>query len=457
MMDNPSSNWQPMTFDLDGSTWTRTLHIIPAITIDETRTVAGETIAGGHLANGVSPVWDILGPERYAHASAHVNPHAQPRHTPIPTRQTPTDQPHFFRTIDHDWDFWEKHRDLVFERHGLDLDADPWEQVYRLGEDIWRWRFDIRAPGGRPTSGGRWVPMSHPTPSLIYGSWCAGCSPALMALCATLGIRSRNVQVLDHAMTEVWLGDRWCLVDNSTNMLNDACDNEMMSPAGLHDVLLDPMAPERNFTNAQRCKFWQRTAMMYKPNTGLWGEEPENADLTPANAVALYPQWQRPLFKSADPHRYLLLACRNHFSIDAMTLRPGMAFGRTFWLGDLDDTQSMTVTFLGPRSEAEGASPDFPDDGKGFALRVNDTEYPLSETNGWTFAAPATGKLTWGVWPECVAAWGLQMDLPLDALAGHAWNRVSLVCSAQGDCGAFLRFGGGFDMIDADAAVVCRE
>ena len=442
--------FRPLEAVFQGTTWCRAIALTPAIHIDETRTVRGESIAGGHLRQSTG-AWVKLGKERYAHRSQHLNPHARPPPLQTPTRHDPSWQPHFFKTLDHDWDLWDKHRDLIFENKGLRPVAATWDKVLALAEDLWTFRFTIQNPGGNDFS--RQCPMSHPTPTIMYGSWCAGCAPTLVALCATLFIPARMVQVFDHALAEVWIDGRWCLADNSTTMWKGT--NEMMSRASLAEILLNPLDPARHFTDEQRGKFWEKTAMMYHPNEGLWHEEPRRALLSPQNALALYPGWAEPRFKSADPHTYALADGRPQHAHPALILRQGQAFQRRFWLGSLRDTWGLTATFAGVAKDAAAAMPGVvthhvPAEGGDWFIAVNGVRHPVREQGGWQFLRQDGGPEGWPLLPSC---WAHTVDVPLGELRENAWNTVGIGCPGSGD--QFLYFGGFADFIEPVEPCFC--
>lgn len=442
-MQPPSPELEPIRVTQQHDPWCATLSYSPSIYIDEVRRPAGEPIPGGELGDAGNS-WRELGPERYAHRSAHLNPHVEAMPWWTPTRDEPADQSHFLKHPHHDWDLWEKHRDLVFQTRGLQMSDSAWDRVAALVEDMVRYRFTIQHPGGNPK--GPWTPMSHPTPTIIYGSWCAGCAPALVALCATMYIPARMVQILDHAMTEVLIGGRWCLADNSTNMWTG--ENEMFSRASLAEILLDPTSEQFDFTDAQRYKFWQRTAMMYAPNTGRWHEEPTGTDLTPQNALGLYPGWAAPRFKSADPHRYPLLGARNQTAHPALILREGERFERRFWLGTLAETDRLVATFTGPTRGAPGEAANVPAAGGDWYVQINRERVPVRDAGGFTFADEAETGPSYGVWPPAKPAWWVQIELPQEALTEHAWNRIAIGCPGSG--AQFLQCSGHADAMLPD-------
>lgn len=441
VMDTSLSDLAPILVTKQHIPWCVTLQYSPSIYIDEVRKEAGSRIAGGELGD-VENKWMGLGAERYAHGSGHLNPHAEPMAWATPTRDEPSDQPHFFKHQHHDWDLWEKHRDLIFEGKGLGRSDSVWERVSALAEDMYRYRFTIQHPGGNPK--GPWTPMSHPTPTIMYGSWCAGCAPTLVALCSTMYVPARMVQVLDHAMTEVLIEGRWCLADNSTNMWTG--ENEMFSRASLAEILLDPTSERFDFTDAQRYKFWQRTAMMYSPNTGRWHEEPEAADLTPQNALGLYPGWAEPRFKSADPYRYALLGARNTFAHPSLILRQGERFVRRFWVGSLAWTDRLIGTFTGPLGGSNGAN--VPAGGGAWYVQVNERRVSVREAGGFAFGEEKEAAPVYGVWPAAKPKWWVQLDLPREALREHAWNTIGLGAPGSGE--QFLQFAGHADAINPD-------
>ncbi len=448
-MHEHSMEWQPLETIQQGSSFKRRIVFSPSIHLEETRTVPGAEIAGADLRpqDKQSPQWRRLGRQRYAHRSLHLCPHTTtPPPFVIPTRDDPPDQPHFFPTQQQDWDFWCKHRDLVFQGKGIHP-ADPaWKRVQALAEDIWTFRFTIQKPGGNDFS--RECPWSSPTATLIYGSWCAGCGPALVALCATIGVPARMVQIVDHMLVEAWLEGRWCLIDNVTDLAKSG--GNMMLHASLADVLLDPTNPNWEFIDAQKGKYWEKTLMMYSSSTGLFHEEPCVSFLTPQNALALYPGWVGPRFKSHLEKTYDLVWGQPAWSHPVLILKQGQAFRRRFWLGSLAETAAITATFNGERgSESNLPQHHVPADGGDWFVEVNGTRLPIRDTGGWDFhrqAPPSQERLL-------DVQWTHRCEIPLPLLREHDWNSVAIGSTGSGD--QFLRFGGTSDWILPEETCWC--
>jgi hypothetical protein len=437
---------KPLEITLQGQSFKRTVAVSPSISVTETRTVEGELIDGAQHSKPKAP-WTRLGEQRFRHRSRHVCPHTyDPRPWEIPTEDDPPDQPHFFPTQQQDWWLWRKHRDLIFQGKGIHP-ADPmWGRVRALAEDFWQFRFRIQKPGGNDFS--REAPWNHPSLALLYGSWCAGCAAALTALCATVGAPARTVQVLDHAMVEAWIDGQWCLADNVTGFAE--AGGNMMLRASLADVLLDPTNPRWQFIPDQQGKYWQKTLCMYTPTTGLWEGEPGSAQLTPANALALYPAWTQPRFKSHLPQTYRLLSGWPAIEHPRLVLRPGQAYRRRFWLGSLDQTRRLTAVFTGPRGGGGPFAPhNVPAGGGAWFVAVNEKRYPVREAGGFAFArgdapetvpCPATGVTD--------VAWAYEFEVPLADLRPRAWNQIAIGCpAAHATDGQFLRFAGHSDYI----------
>lgn len=444
----------PLETAFQGATWTRRFVVTPAIHIDETRTTPGDPV-GGRGRRKSDAKWKRLGTKRYAHRSAHLNSFSRAPDLVTPTRTDPPGQPHFFKTLDQDWDLWERHRDLIFQEKGLHP-ADPaWDRVYALAEDLWTWRFTIQKPGGNDFS--RECPWSHPTTTLLYGSWCAGCAPALMALCSTLFIPTRMVQVLDHAMTEIRLGGKWSLADNATSLVKADPESPMMTRAGLAEILLDPVNPDYGLTPPQQEKYWEKTELMYSPNTGIWGGEPQLERLDPQNALALYPGWTDPRFKSHRKDTYPLVSGRPGRGLDVLRLKQGQAFQRRFRLGSLDETKELTVWFSGAAGKA---TPDddppahhVPKDGGDWFVAVNGTDYPVRDEGGWLFHEDAEAWKQ--AWPLVEAKWVHRFRIPLEDLREHDWNTVAI--GSVGSGAEFLDFGGFLPWIEPAEPCWCPQ
>ncbi len=421
-----------------GSTFKQRVVKIPSIHLQETRTVEGTVIEGKGNRES-SAQWQRLGNERFAHRSRHL---CTQTHTPtpflIPTPDDPPDQPHFFATQQQDWDLWKKHKDLVFQGKGLHP-ADPmWERVYALAEDIWTFRRVIQKPGGNDFS--RECPWSSPTAALLYGSWCAGAGPLTTALCATLGVPARMVQVFDHMMTEVRVDGMWCLVDSAVKI--HKAGGNMMLHASLADVLLEPTNPAWEFVQEQQETFWEKTMFMYSSQTGRFHEEAGITYMTPQNALALYPGWTDPRFKSHRPDTYELAWGYPGAGHPQLILKQGQAFQRRFWLGSLKETKTITARLFGEAGGKKRYAPhNVPEDGGDWFIAVNGKRYTIREQGGWQFAKQ-DGSLT--DWLQDIA-WGHDFELPLGDLKECDWNEVAVGCPGAG--AEFLRFAGYNDWI----------
>jgi hypothetical protein len=441
--------WLPLETIQQGSTFKRRVVLSPSIHLEETRKVEGRLIDGAQYRpeDKQKPEWKRLGRERYAHSSRHLcTQTTTPPPFVIPTRNDPPDQPHFFANQQLDWDFWEKHRDLVFQGAGIHP-ADPaWKRVHALAEDIWNFRFIIQKPGGNDFS--REVPWSSPTATLIYGSWCAGCGPALVALCATIGVPARMVSVVDHMMVEAWLEDRWCLIDNATHLAK--AGGNMMLKASLAEVLLNPTSDAWNFIDEQKGKYWEKPFMTYHSSGGLFHEETAVTHLTPQNALALYPGWTQPQFKSHRPRTYDLVWGKPSRTDPCLYLKQGQAFRRHFWLGSLADTETITVIFSGDTvKDASRPGHHVPEGGGTWFIQVNEHRLPLSELGGWNFHKSD---------PQCPdgwekSAWVQTFSIPLELLREEDWNQV--VIGSTGSGAEFLKFGGSIDWILPEENAFC--
>jgi hypothetical protein len=222
----------------------------------------------------------------------------------------------------------------------------------------------------------------------------------------------------------------------------------MMLHASLADVLLDPTCPAWEFIPAQQGKYWQKTAFMYSSHTGLQVEEPHCTYLTPGNALALYPDWPAPRFKSHLPRTYDLVWGYPARSHPRLVLRPGQAFVRRFWLGSLDETESLTATVCGERGGGSRQPFRVPADGGDWFFAVNGRRYPLSGQGGWRFAADEAeaGPVDHPGSPIFQAAWAQDFEIPLGDLKENAWNELAVGCPTTGvNAEEFLRFGGWSD------------
>lgn len=443
---DPLAPARPLAVTLQGRTFSRTVPVSPSISLLEQRTIEGDLIDGAQHNKPKEP-WNRLGEQRFAHRSRHVCPHAyDPDPWFIPTEDNPPDQPKFFPTQQQDWWFWRKHRDLIFQGKGIHPADAMWDRVHALAEDFWTYRFDIRKPGGNDFS--REMPWNHPSLAIIYGSWCAGCAPALAALCSTIGAPTRTVQILDHAMVEVWIDGQWCVADNVIALAKEG--GNMMVRATLAELLLEPTNPAWEFTPTQQGKYWQKTLCMYTPTTGLWEGEPGSAQLTPQNALALYPAWTTPRFKSHRNDSYRLLNGSAGLAHPRLVLQPGQAYRRRFWLGSLEDTRQITAVFTGPTGAAGNwPAHNVPADGGEWLLAVNGKRHPVRQAGGFAFAGDdAPAKVPDPATEVIDVAWAHTFEIPTGDLKPNAFNEIAIACPAAGATeGQFLRFGGHHDYL----------
>lgn len=422
-------SFQPLTIDQEFLYGRYQAHLSPSIHIDEVRTVRGEKISG--TINPKAPCHDPeAGPHRYAHRSQHLCPHTALDYTAItpefPDHQEPSVT---LQDSSRDWHFLARHRDLVFDNKRIQLADSPWDKIRALAEDIWTFRRVIQKPGGNTFEHS--TPWSHPVDSLMYGSWCLGGAYALIGLCATLGIRAREISLRGHSATEVWLNGKWCFVESIQRFAENGGTN--MVDASFAEVRLAPTDPAYGFCAEQQQMYFQtRFLSSMCPNNGLWLQQLQNVSYCPETALAMYPYWTEPRFKSDQPERYELVPRFQNAggAHEALILRQGQAFARRFWIGSLSETKTLTATFEGA-GRTDVPTQNVPEDGGNWFIAVNDKIYPIRDLGGWSALRGAGGK---------TSPWQFSFELPLAELTEHAYNMLAIGCDGSGT--QFLRFHG---------------
>lgn len=315
-----------------------------------------------------------------------------------------------------DWDFLERHRDLVLDNKGFSLHTSVADKIEALAEDIWRFRRVIQKPGGNTFS--QCIPWSHPVDTLIYGSWCLGGAFAFVALCATYGIQARHVSMWGHSAAEVHLGGRWRYVE-SIQRFGENGNN--LPSASFAEVVLDPLNPEYGFCPEQQCVYWQTWPQCYSVHAdGLWLHEKRKTVLCPQTVRSLYPVWESPGFKSNNEYAYELLPAADAEVSHEFVLRSGQAMRRRFWIGALDQTRRLTAYFHGG-SHGNWPGRKVSDDGGDWFAAVNGGVRPLKENGGWRIQQKPGNS------------WALEVPLPLENLQENAWNTITLGCRGAGD------------------------
>ena len=415
----------------------------PSIHIEEIRTVPGEPIAGNGNA-GTTVHMKGVPSERYAHRSGHLCPFSSVPGT-ILTRQEPPRQETSVTLQDQerDWDFLERHRDLVFDGRRIQMTDPAWDKVWALAEDIWTFRREIQKPGGNDFSRG--CPWRHPVDTLVYGSWCLGGAYALVALCATLGLRARELSIWGHSVAEVHLDGQWCLVDSISRFpKNGGCN---MVRASFAEVRLDPTNPKYGFCKEQQETYWESYNLAVRGfENGLWLQQIRDTVFTPQTAPALYPGWENPRFKSPYKDRYDLVWGQGGFGCPELILKQGQALQRRFWLGSLVETKALRAAFLGVDT---GPLPSHhvPAGGGDWFIAVNGRVHGIRDQGGWQFHRESIdhGK-----------AWRHEFEIQPAELLENAWNTLAIGCPV-GSGNEFLCFGGAGEWSEPAEPIYCAR
>jgi len=415
----------------------------PSIHIEEVRTIPGDLIGGEGNPKLTVHLKDA-GPRRFAHRSLHLCPHTQ-----VPMKiLTRTDPPRQEVSValqdkDKDWDFLERHRDLVFDTKRIHYHDSTWDKVWALAEDIWTFRREIQKPGGNDFS--KACPWSHPVDTLIYGSWCLGGAYALVGLCATIGVPAREISICGHSQAEAYIDGQWCFIESIPRFAKDGGTNMVRTPFA--EIRLDPFHEKYAFATEQRQAYWETVYLHYSfADNGLWLQQHEHTPYCPQTAMALYPGWTDPRFKSNKPDRYDLLpgpANPGGGQYPELLVRKGQAFQRRFWVGSLAETAGMVATF-GGGAAAGVASHHVPEGGGDWLLAVNGTAHPIRDQGGWDFhkAGADDGD-----------TWKHRFNIPLDELTENDWNTLAI--GAEGSGNEFLWFGGAADASLPDEPCLC--
>lgn len=419
--------------------------LVPSIHIEEVRSVEGEEIAGkGNPDLTVHHPED--GPNRYAHRSTHLCPH-----TTVPDRLISPELPESQETSltlqdrERDWDFLNRHAELIFDTRRIRSDDSPREKVEALAEDIWQYRRVIQKPGGNDFSQSE--PWSHPVDAIMYGSWCLGAAYAFVALCATQGIKARHLALKGHSASEVHLDGRWHYVENIQRFPENGGNNFLDAPFAV--VRLDPTNEKYGLCEEQQEFYWDTSFLSFdSPGDGLWLEGFDNTVLTPQNAHALYPEWTTPRFKSPQPDRLdLVWGKRAHMfgGLPEMVVREGQAMQRRFWLGSLEETKQLVATFSGFES-SDVSSHNVPDDGGNWWIAVNGTIHPIRDQGGWSSTKDQS---------TAEGDWYHTFELPLKELWEGEWNTLAIGCDGPGE--EYLWFSGHGETVRPAEPCFCGE
>lgn len=415
----------PLEVDLDRAGFVHRAALSPTIHIEEIRIPAGQLIQG-HGNPKVTVHQKDAGPQRFVHRSLHLCPQvsvAMPYHVIRPDLPARQETSVALQDQQRDWDFLARHRDLVFDNKRIQMADSVWDKVHALAEDIWMFRREIQKPGGNDFS--KSTPWSHPVDCLIYGSWCLGGAYALMGLCATMGIPARELSIFGHSIAEVWIDGRWCFVDSIGRFPKEGGTNMLRESFG--QVRLDPFNPAYPFCPEQRETYWETDILstMY-PDNGLWLQQCRRTYFVPQTALAFYPGWTDPRFKSHHPDRLDLVWGRKGFT-DNVILKKGEALARRFWLGSLAETRGLLATFHG---SCPAGRVRVPEGGGDWFIAVNERIYPLRDLGGWQFHQPGRAD---------APTWTHEFSIPLKDLREHGWNTLAIGAAGSGH--EFLTFG----------------
>ncbi len=425
---NDQTHFHPIRQQLQRAGIPQSFMLCPSIHIDEIRSVAGDSIPG-HGNSKLTVHLADAGPERYAHRSLHLCPH-----TAVPCGLPGRDEPARQEVSvalgdkDRDWDFIQRHVELIFDTKRIQMADAARDKVHALAEDLWRFRRVIQKPGGNDFS--KSVPWSHPVDAIIYGSWCLGASYAMIAMCATLGITGRELALRGHSTSEVHLNGQWHFVESIQRFPENGGNN--LPGAPFAEIRLNPFDTAYGFCEEQQEFYWETCSLQFtSPANGLWMQGGDSTFLTPQNALALYPGWTDPRFKSPDPHRHPLVWGRDgSAALPELLLKKGQAMQRRFWVGSLAETRALEARFSG-FAWSGIASSQVPADGGDWWIAVNGKRYPIRDQGGWTFTkdrAVAPGD------------WYHTFELPLEALREGDWNTLTIGCDGHGH--EFLWFAG---------------
>ncbi|MBN1676697.1 MAG: transglutaminase domain-containing protein [Kiritimatiellae bacterium] len=444
-MDYAKLETIPKTFSgaVRGQPWTIDAHLAPAIHLIEQVIEPGvpvehppfEEAANArkrrHFEDGVRRHEEVYGTQRYRHRALHRAPDGEAPGG-FMTREHPRRiAGRMFSCQEWEWEFVLEHRDLVFQRCGMNGGTSVEDKVRALAEDVWR---NHRAFDGRRI-GPEYYPNTFGGDALALRAHCVGTSAAIVLLCATLEIPARQVGTMNHSMAEVFIDGRWWFVENAyASLLQDG--GTAMVDRTYAQLSVHPMDPGVTHSARQRYEHWLKCDQSYifcQPNGYTGGTCPAagwiRAPLTPQTAQALYPGVEDLWYKSPYPDRYPLLWGKpGQRGFDELRIGPGEALARRFWIGKLSNTKAIQAQFHGSQPAGQ---PPVPADGGEWFVFVNDRQIPLSSREN---AKPEIKKTEDGA-----QDWRFSLELPSGALKEDAYNMIGMANAGRNGTALWLR------------------
>ena len=218
-------------------------------------------------------------------------------------------------------------RDRIMLREGLTKASPPRDIAQAFAVEIYR---NWRGGGAR----------NHPADVLTHRSWCLGAEITTGVLLRSLGVKTRGVRSSDHAMCEVFLDGKWCLIDSSNHFINHKPKSTCLLPTDYMRLSTDPCSKDHGdkISDYHRGFFYHFPRAHYGLPDGRWLEQSLEY-LCPANAKAFYPYHHQYRFKTTDPRRLPILE-RNRrmlYRYDlGHNLMPGQSLRESVYIGVCD-------------------------------------------------------------------------------------------------------------------------
>jgi hypothetical protein len=331
-----------------------------------------------------------------------------------------------------EWDTMIEHRDRYLRDAQVGFEGPPHEVAKALADTFLYDNFETK-PMSAFSEGQR--ELCHPIEGLLHKSFCVGCAYGFAILADVTGMKSRLIGCVGHYVAEVELQGKWHYVE-SVGRHKPGMD--ALFNGSYVDTALNPMGDfSGRMSDDLRNGLFKRPNGQYHLHNGTWGS-PLTLRYAASNAYALYPNNKRwPVF-SHDGKRLPIRNCSGgfywpsvHQPSDAPKMRkirqaalplamyddvpnrdylyhrftPGQKIRQSFWMGDLDDVESVEIVLtFGPSYGSDFA----PEAGKAMLLKVNDDTLSLADRRAWP--------------PKPRGA-----DVEAKATAAEVWNAVVTV------------------------------
>jgi hypothetical protein len=342
-----------------------------------------------------------------------------------------------------DWDFIVQERDRILTQKGVINSTDVFAKIRALTDYV------------QSRVGGASYPSRHPTDYLLHSSYCTGAANAAAAILSTMGYKVRTINSSIHSTAEVEVNGKWHFIENAST--TTFRQNQNVMNISLVDRDSSTYFYSHFDLNGDR---WNWAGAVYDLVPMLWhfnqcgvGSQMKYNAQTIVNgsgvavgldcntAKALYPTDANYYFRAVQSGA-LMIAGKYCWYYSWCNLNQGQKIRRKFYLGNVQDPtnpiKQMEFKFL----LAQGQPRNFPVNGQGWVLRVNNRVYNLT----------APGLMTWKVQKDVApfSSWYssnpagistlyeeyLDFKVPIDSLKSNTMNTVEL--SNETGTGSYL-------------------